>query len=241
MNNNLTLLYVEDDAVVRENFTAILQRYFNRVVVTDNGRDALELYVSEQPDVALLDIAIPHTNGLQVAATIRESNEEIPIIMLTAHADQQKLLRAVNLQLFAYLVKPILQPQLDTTLRRVIKRLIDSSTLMLGDGYRWNGIEQQLEYNGSGVKISNNERLILALLCRHPNRYYTATHIADQIFDIDSNRDPSGNNVVQIISRFKRKLEKSYNPDAFFIQNTYGAGYRIVLPKSQIWTKTSAT
>ena len=84
MMNDISVLYVEDDEIVRDNFAQILQRYFSTVYVADNGRTALELYEQYKPDVAVLDISIPHLSGLQVASKIREVDNDIQIIMLTA-------------------------------------------------------------------------------------------------------------------------------------------------------------
>jgi len=109
MNNNIIVLYVEDDQVVRENFTQILEHYFAQVIVAEDGINALKMYKEHQPQVAILDISIPHLSGLQLAEKIRAENEDIQIIMLTAFSEQEKLLQAVNLQLFAYLIKPVIK------------------------------------------------------------------------------------------------------------------------------------
>ncbi|MFK5891708.1 MAG: response regulator transcription factor [Pseudomonadota bacterium] len=236
--NNLTVLYVEDDDIVRENFELILQRYFCRVIVAGDGKKALQLYQQYKPDIALLDISIPYISGLQLASKIREVDTDIQIIMLTAYTDQEKLLHAVNLQLFAYLVKPISQTELDSCLRNVIDKFQTLNILNLTGGYRWDKKNEWLYYSNEKIKLTNNERLIIALLCNYPNRFFTAAHIISTIFENESDKCIDYNSLVQIISRFKNKVRKNNNMEDFFIENTYGAGYRILLDDSKLVQST---
>jgi DNA-binding response OmpR family regulator len=234
MIDNLSILYVEDDDVVRESFEQILQLYFSKVIVADNGKSALELYSSHKPDLAILDISIPHLSGLDVAAKIRAENTDIPIIMLTAFADQDKLLKAVNLQLFAYLVKPVSQSKLDKTLHKVKKKLLTRKLIRLSSNYIWDSTAEALFYQKEAIKLTLNESKIIALLCLNPNKYYTAANISEHIFDDENeaiNNDSTYNNIVQIMSRLKKKLIKKYASDSFFIENTYSAGYKIIKAK----------
>lgn len=230
--NTLTLLYVEDDTMIRENFTQILQRYFTTVLVADNGRQALELYNRHRPDAALLDISIPHISGLQVAAKIRESDQEIQIIMLTAYADREKLMQAVNLQLFAYLIKPVQQAELDTTLRSLIKRVSKSARWTLSYGYSWDSDEKGLYFQQEKIRLTNNEQLALELLCSNPKRRFKACEIAHEIFEEFDDNDLECNNIVQLLSRFKAKMSKLYTTEGLFIQNIYGGGYQVILRSS---------
>ncbi len=229
--SNLTALYVEDDDIIRENFEQILLRYFSKVLVASDGITAFQLFQEQQPAIALLDISIPHLNGLQLARKIREVDQNIEIIMLTAYTDQEKLMQAVNLQLFAYLVKPISQIKLDTCLRNVINKYQTAQMLNLANGYFWDKANKLLFYENEKVKLTKNECLIVDLLCRYPNRYFTTAHICSSIGEHDNDREINYNSIVQIISRFKNKILKKYNTHQFFIQNTYGAGYRVILEK----------
>lgn len=224
--NNLKILYVEDDDIVRENFELILQRYFSTVIVASDGKKALQLYKQHKPNIAILDISIPNLSGLQLASMIRAVDNEIQIIMLTAYTDQEKLLHAVNLQLFAYLVKPVHQTELDCCLRNIITKFQRLNIVFLSGGYRWDKKNKVLFYADEKIKLTNNEYLIIALLCNSPNRFFSAARISSSIFENNYDKDIDYNGLVQIISRFKNKMLKKYNSNDFFIQNTYGAGYR---------------
>jgi len=234
--NNLSVLYVEDDEIVRENFTQILQRYFTIVLVADNGLSALEIYQKHHPDVAILDISIPHLSGLQLAEKIRLDNDDTQIIMLTAYADQEKLLQAVNLQLFAYLIKPVSQIKLDKTLVKLKKKIAKKKILQLAYGYHWSKEEEILYYGTEAIKLTHNEQLIIAHLCRSPGRYYNAAELADVVFDNNPGNSEDTieyNSLVQLISRLRKKLLSKNNNAGFFIGNVYGAGYKIKLDRRE--------
>ena len=228
MKHDLMVLYVEDDAMVRENFQEILEQSFSEVITADNGKTALELYDMHKPNIAILDISIPHMSGLQVASKIRESDSEIQIVMLTAYDDQEKLLQAVNLQLFAYLVKPVEHKEFDVLLKNISKKFESENILYLVSDFKWNKKKEELSYKEESIKLTNNERLVLALLCNNPTQYFSAYNITIEALEDYSTNDIETNNIVQLLSRFKKKILKQFDTQDFFIENTYGAGYKVL-------------
>jgi len=233
--NDLKLLYVEDEQALKEKFKPLLQQYFAQVFIASDGLEALDLYKKYKPDVAVLDIKIPEFDGLQVAAQIRADNKDIQLVMLTRHYDQEQLLFAVNLQLSAYLLKDVHQSELDLAMRMVQekclsknKNAVNNKVLKLAYDYSWDKQLQELYYADEKVKLTKNEQLVVSLLCQNPRRYFDAAYIVSNIFD-EEHDDPDSNAAVQLLSRFKNKLLKKYPSEKFFIQNTYGAGYKVIL------------
>jgi len=229
MRNGLTLLYVEDDQVVRENFTEILETYFEKVITTDNGNRALELYEKNTVDVAILDISIPGMNGLNVAAKIRESDDETILLIISAHSDKDKLLKAVNLGLFGYLVKPVTHKQLDESMQKILKSIPESSLLNLQKNYFWNSKDSLLLHKDEDIKLTKNETKIIQTLIENKNKYLTACDIQENIFNAKDASDTTCNNVVQLISRLRKKIFKRFDSEDYFIENCYGAGYKIII------------
>ncbi len=226
MRNDLIVLYAEDDTILRESFTEIFQEYFFKVITADNGSTALELYEKYKPDIVILDISIPHISGLNVASKIRERDKEVEIIMLTAYTDQDKLLQAVNLQLFAYLVKPVQKKELDLTLNNLFIKYQKNDTLSLAYNFKWNKSKEELFYKDINIELTNKERLIIAFLCKHTKQYFKACDLALDVFE-ENIVDKDCNNIVQLLSRFKSKIYKQFDINDFFIENSYGAGYKI--------------
>ncbi len=229
MTNNFTLLYVEDDDIVRENYTEIFKTYFKNVITTDNGNEAIELYEKNHIDVAILDISINGMNGLNVAANIRERNSETIILMITAYSDNNKLLKAINLNLFGYLVKPIIHKELDETLKKIISKIPQETILNLPNKFLWQKNSKTLSYNNEAIKLTRNETKVVEILLSNKNKYLTACEIQDELFERGHANDEACNNVVQLISRLKKKILHHYEEEEYFIENCYGAGYKIIV------------
>lgn len=231
--NNLTVLYVEDDEVVRENFQQILHSFFSNVFVTENGKTAMEIFLQQPIDLVLLDISIPGMNGLEVARNIRKINDTVKIIILTAYSDREKLLKAVNLQLFAYLVKPTQYKQFVEILQKAISSINQLSKIDFSYGYNWHAETKQLFYKDELMPMTKNEQKIVNFLYQNNRKYFTACKISELIFeDYDSN-DYQCNNIVQLISRFKSKLSKKNKVINFFIKSAYGSGYRLLISSDE--------
>ena len=99
----MTLLYAEDEEITRINYAKYLSRFFDKVYEASDGKEALEIYKAKKPDILLLDIDMPHIDGLEVARRIREKDKKCRIIMLTAIKDVDKLIFATELNLTKYL------------------------------------------------------------------------------------------------------------------------------------------
>lgn len=226
MNKSLKLLYVEDDDIQRDNFVGILNHYFDNITTTDNGESALELYNKNKFDIVILDIMLPNIDGLSVAKQIRDINSNTEIVITTAYLDSEKLLKALKLQLFSYLVKPLKFEEIDSTMKKLISKLSKNSNIQLHSSYHWNNNLEKLYYKDEEIKISKNEKKLISFLSTHKGQYYTACDIASEILNnIDD--DIKCNNIVQLISRFKKKMFSLHNDERFFIENVYGLGYKI--------------
>lgn len=226
MTNKLTLLCVEDDLEALEDTMYLLKRYFSNIYSATNGEDALFVYNEQKPDIILLDINIPKLNGLKVASKIRETDEQTPIIFLSAHSEREKLLKAVNLQVSSYIIKPFKIDELKEVIFKIIKKLdINTDNIELSSDFIWDKNSCELFYQDEKIVLTKNEILLISLLLENKSRFLT---VHDVSLEISINEvDQTGNNIVQLISRFKKKVKKQINNDDFFIENTYGSGYRI--------------
>jgi DNA-binding response OmpR family regulator len=226
--NDLTLLYVEDDQEALEDVVFLLKRYFTKIHTANNGEDGLDLFSKNSIDIVLLDINIPKIDGLQLASKIRESNENIPILFLTAHSETQKLLSAINLRAISYLIKPFNVDELRNSILKAVtfanKEKKDSEIVLLNNGFLWNDFNSELYYKKELLHLTKNEILLVKSLCKNRNMFFTAEQLSEIIFE---NKKVEINSIVQMISRFKNKIIKRINNDSFFIENIYSQGYRI--------------
>jgi len=104
---NVTLLYVEDDQSLRENYKEFFQRRVKTVLIASNGQEGLEIFKMSSPDFIVTDIKMPIMNGLEMIQEIKKISHDIPIIITSAYSDQETLMEAVNLGINRYALKPI--------------------------------------------------------------------------------------------------------------------------------------
>ena len=110
--NELKVLYVEDDKIIRDEFSEMLSRFFGQVTAARNGADGLFIYqellnTNENIDLIISDVDMPKMSGLELLEKIRENDNNIPFIFTTAHSQVDFLLKAISLNISDYLIKPI--------------------------------------------------------------------------------------------------------------------------------------
>jgi two-component system, cell cycle response regulator len=122
MSNTFTkeinLLYVEDELSVRELLSKRLEKIVKNLYVAQNGQEGYEKYLEFKPDMILTDISMPKLNGIEMTKKIRELDNQIPIIIVSAHSDSSFLLNAIEYGITGYLIKPIDKLKLLNTLER---------------------------------------------------------------------------------------------------------------------------
>lgn len=104
---DITLLYVEDDPMTLEEISFFLKKYVKKLIVAKNGSEGLELFKEHNPDMVITDIQMPVMNGLEMSEKIFEINPEIPIAVTTAYSDSNFIMKAIELGIDKYIIKPI--------------------------------------------------------------------------------------------------------------------------------------
>ncbi len=225
--SNLTLLYAEDDLQSRKNYAFVLEEYFSEVYLAEDGREALDLYHEKKPDVLLLDISMPFINGLDVAKFVRTTNKDIPIIMLTAHAEQEKLLTAIPLGLSQYLLKPINDRSLIEAVVKTIQEIQNREIITIRENLLWNKTNANLLYNEENIKLTKKEHKLVAFLIRSLGEYFTHDTLILEVWDDEIPDASHDNKLQQLVYRLNKKINTVINRDILFIENSYALGYRI--------------
>ena len=123
-----TILYVEDEADIRVNMVPFFEELFKQVFVAVDGLDGLEIFHSNSIDFIISDIQMPNMDGLDMLQAIREYySKDIPIIIMTAFAEQSFFIRSIDLKVDKYLIKPIQKNQTLEALYDISKLLLDRS------------------------------------------------------------------------------------------------------------------
>ncbi len=226
MNNTkeLTLLYVEDDRELREQFMRVLKPKLKNVYEAADGEVALKKYEEYHPDMMLVDINLPKIDGLEVIKKVRVNDHDIKIVVLSAYSDQEKLFKAIKLGLCDYLIKPVPYKNLLALFEELAFKMKtkdeEKELLSLKNNYFWNNEKKILFYKNDMVPLSKREILLLDYMIEQVNFILTTDSIITLIWQ---NKD-SVNHKQSLNHLFKRLRKKL--PEEL-IENIYSEGYRI--------------
>lgn len=102
------VLYVEDDDITREMASRMISKYFKDIVIAADGREGLEKFSSEAPDIVITDLSMPEMSGFEMISHIRKINQQVPIIVTTAYRNETECLEDVNAVVFKPVNKKLL-------------------------------------------------------------------------------------------------------------------------------------
>lgn len=220
---NYAVLYVEDDVGVRKHFVELLKRYFKHVYEAGDGEEALFMYDTKKIDVLVSDIDLPKMDGLTLVKLIREENETLPIVMLTAYSDREKLLKALELYLVKYLIKPVEPQEFREALRLVAKKLsAKEQDISLEAGYVWSVKKNQMHRNGEEVVLSPKEKKLFQLFICRRGQCIGFGEIMLEVWGDDTEASIRIETIKYHVSKLRTKLT------GLTIRNVYAEGYILV-------------
>ncbi|QSZ42028.1 response regulator [Sulfurimonas aquatica] len=120
LTTGMTLLYVEDNAGLRENMSKLLTKIFANVILAQDGEEGYKSFFKHRPNIIITDINMPNMNGFKMIRKIREAEPEAKVIILSAHDEKKHLHIAIELGVFRYLHKPAKLPELVKTIHRAV-------------------------------------------------------------------------------------------------------------------------
>lgn len=221
--SHYSVLYAEDDLDIQKSVVEYLSKYFKDVYVSSDGQETLKLYNTMKPDALILDIDMPYINGLSVAKSIRETNQNIPIVMLTAFTDTDKLLKATEINLCKYLVKPVSPNDFKEAMTKMSMLLYSapSQYLSIGENYKWDSKSKQLFYQDTLIALTQKEQTLLNLFILKNNQCIPFVEIMATVWEDDMDSTISIESVKLQVHYLRKKL-----PDNA-IKNVYGKGYSL--------------
>lgn len=148
----MRILIADDESIIRMGLKAMLQEMGHAVLEATNGREALEMARRHLPDLAILDINMPYTDGIQAAKTLSRT-QPLPILILTAYSDQETVERAADLPIQGYLIKPVDPKQLEAAITVAVKRF--------GQVQNLEGEKERLAEKLEGRKLIDRAKRIL--------------------------------------------------------------------------------
>ena len=222
---NISILVAEDDVLLREELVDYISIFIDTIYQANDGIEALAMYEAYTPDILFTDINMPLLNGLDLIEKIRKTDKEIEIIIISAYTDTEYLLRAVELHLASYLVKPIETTKLRDTLLKSISVAqsnpdFDVSILKLSDNYHWDYVYKQLYLQDKKIKLSYYELLFLECLIHSKESTVSYEDIYRFVYE---DKEYSRNSITSLVKRLRYKSSKD------IVISSYKEGYKIGL------------
>lgn len=223
--SNKRVLYAEDEEDIRQNVTEILELFFEDVVAVGDGKEALEQMELSSFDVLMFDVCMPNLDGLEAIKKIRQKDKKVPIIILSAHAEQEYLWRAVELKITKYLTKPYSKDELIDSFCKVALELVDYILdVKIDPFYSYDPCKKVIIHGNKSIKLSNKESRLLEYLIKRANQSVSFEDIYEYLWEFDV---PSKEAIKSIVKELRRKMGKDS------IKNIYGIGYTLELSKDK--------
>lgn len=220
------VLVADDDRSVHETLGAYFRREEYQMLSAFDGEEALEMMQKSRPDIIILDIMMPKKDGLMVCREIRrESN--VPIIMLSAKADEFDRLLGLELGADDYIAKPYSPREVVARIKAVLRRLHESreqdqATHLVVDNLDIDMNAYIVKLNDQQIPCTPKEIEILWTLAGNPGMVFSREHLLQSIWGYDYLGDTRA--VDSHIKRIRAKLCKSGN--GWDIRTVWGVGYR---------------
>jgi two-component system, OmpR family, phosphate regulon response regulator PhoB len=221
------VLVVEDEAALATMLRYNLEKQGFRVEEATDGQEALIRIAEAQPDLVLLDWMLPQMSGLEVCRQIRRrsATRDLPVIMVTARADDQDAVRGLNTGADDYIAKPF---SMDALLARIRALLRRSNSLPVKGQLSFHDITMDLashrvQRNGRPVHLGPTEFRLLEFFMQHPRRVFSREELLDAVWGPDIHVEP------RTVDVHIRRLRKSINAtgELDVVRTVRAAGYAL--------------
>jgi two-component system alkaline phosphatase synthesis response regulator PhoP len=224
------ILIVDDEEDIAELVSYNLTKDGFVTVKAHGGEAALRKIRLEKPDLLILDLMLPGMSGLDICKAVRSNPQtaSLPIIMLTAKADEVDKIIGLEIGADDYMTKPFSVKELVARVRSILRRVQEGSKSLATetfehDGLAINYVSCDVRIDGRSVALSPTELKLLFFLSRHPGRVYSRNQILDQVWGDETFITDRAVDVH--IRRLRSQIEKDMeNPR--FIQTVRGFGYK---------------
>jgi DNA-binding response OmpR family regulator len=220
-----TVLVVDDEPIVREVVVRYLQHEGYTTLEADDGDKARIVLEAERPDLVVLDVMLPGTDGLELCRWIR-AKSELPVILLTARGEEAD--RIVGLELGAddYVTKPFSPRELAARVRTVLRRSappVDENVRLNFDGLELDAATREVRKQGEELRLTAKEFDLLWFLASNPRKVFSRDQLMSRVWGYEAALDTG--TVTVHVRRLREKIEESPSHPRF-LQTVWGVGYR---------------
>lgn len=220
----MKILVVEDEKKVASFLKKGLEQEYYTVDVSNDGKSGLNLALSEEYDLIILDIMLPVMDGITVLKKIRSENIETPVLMLTAKGNVEDKVEGLNMGADDYLPKPFAFEELLARVRALIRRKdkVKSTILSIAD-LSLDTQAHKVKRGESEISLTPKEYSILEYLLRNKNHVVSRMKLTEHVYEYQF--DPDTNVIDVYINKLRNKIDK--DSDQQLIRTIRGIGYMI--------------
>ena len=216
---NLTVLLVEDDSDSKKIMHDVLSDNFEKVFTAQNGDEGLKKFKKYNPNMVITDVFMPISDGLDMTRYIKEISKDTPVIVLSAHSEKETLLKAIDVGVDKYLIKPIMADDLLKTIENVAKSKIETANIIqVANGYSFNKIKRVLIRDGVEISLTKKELAFISLLIKRLGTLVLHVEIKSVVWVGESVTEAA---IRTFVKRVRDKVGNN------FIKNVPGLGYKI--------------
>jgi two-component system phosphate regulon response regulator PhoB len=220
------ILVVEDEQPIRDLIAFGLRRAGCEVALAEHSRAALESIGNRRPDLIVVDWMLPDVSGLELIRLLRRDahTRDIPVVMLTARAEEADKVTGLDAGADDYLTKPFSARELVARIQAVMRRSVPAAQFerVEVEGLLLDQAGQRVAAAGRPIALGPTEYRLLAFLMTHPDRVYTRSQLLDRVW--------GGNVYVEerTVDVHIRRLRRALEPSGYdrLVQTVRGTGYR---------------
>ena len=218
------ILVVDDHAHIRRLYEVTLEQHGYKAFTACDGREALSILDSEHIDLVILDVMMPVLNGFDCLKAVRESGNEVPVLVITARDAAEDVRKAFMLGTDDFMVKPVDEIEMLLRIKALLRRakISEEQRLVIG--------ETKLVYDSFSVTkdgvtsaLPKKEFQILFKLLSFPNKTFTRAALMEEFWSMDS--DSEARTIDVHINRLRERFRDN---DDFEIVTVRGLGYKAV-------------
>ena len=219
------ILIIEDEESIRGFLKINLKRNGYEVIEADNGELGVKLASKEKPAIIILDVMLPGIDGFKVCKIIRNEDEKVGIIMLTAKSQDLDKIMGLEYGADDYIIKPFNPMELLLRIKALLRRISDYEEKkgIIQGKFKLDIYAKRIFKNNKEIDLTPKEYSIIKLFIENPNKAFSRDELMDLVWGEDYIGDPK---IVDVnIRRLRSKIECS-SLNEKFIETIWGFGYR---------------
>lgn len=222
-----TIMIAEDELKMRKLLVDYIEHEGYEAIEAANGQEALSKLSAHHVDLLIVDVMMPFMDGFEVCRTVR-SRSDVPIVVLTAKAEEYDKLTGYELGADDYVTKPFSPKVLMAKIRALFKRInseltssvtADDTVVVKLDGLEFRSDSNEIKLDGQGVTLTRKEYELLMYLYRNRNQTLSREQILDHVWGFDYEGD------ARTVDTHVRRLRHKLAPYAHFVATVTGFGY----------------